>query len=300
MSTRDIEFRVGVVVLLGIILLAASLYWLQDYRLESRAQTVLVKFDDVGTLAIGDKVTIFGVRKGKVSDLHLADDGVVVEMLIARDVILTRDAQFVIKNLGVMGERFIAVKNGTDTVLLDVGDVIEGQYDTGLPEVMGLMGDMIVELRSLVHSFKKTIGSDSSLKKFDNTVKNLESVSSSLAEYMNRNQSRLDTTVTNFLEASRSMNHMLADNAERVDSVAVRFDRISINLEDFVQQLDTLSASARQFADNLNNSDGTLQLLIEDRRLYDDLRQTADNVDDLISDIRENPRKYINLKVELF
>ena len=43
-----------------------------------------------------------------------------------------------------------------------------------------------------------------------------------------------------------------------------------------------------------------MQLLMEDRRLYDDLRRTADNVDDLINDIRANPRKYINLKVELF
>jgi len=41
-------------------------------------------------------------------------------------------------------------------------------------------------------------------------------------------------------------------------------------------------------------------LLLEDRRLYDDLRHTADNIDDLIQDIRDNPRKYINLKVELF
>jgi hypothetical protein len=39
---------------------------------------------------------------------------------------------------------------------------------------------------------------------------------------------------------------------------------------------------------------------MEDRRLYDDLRKAADNLDDLVSDIRANPRKYINLKFELF
>jgi len=300
MSTRDVEFRVGVVVLLGIVLLAGSLYWLQDYQLERHAQRVMVRFDDVGTLAIGDKVTVSGVRKGKVSNLELARGGVVVELLMARDVLLTSDARFVIKNLGVMGERYIAVKNGTDSILLDLSLVIDGQYDTGLPEVMGLLGDMIVELRNLVRSFKNSIGSDSSLKKFDNTVRNLESVSSSLANYMKRHETHLDSTVTNFLDASRSLNRVLADNATKVDSVATRFDRMSINLEEFVHQLDTLSTSARQFADNLNNSEGTLQLLMEDRRLYDDLRKTADNVDDLINDIRANPRKYINLKVEIF
>ena len=68
----------------------------------------------------------------------------------------------------------------------------------------------------------------------------------------------------------------------------------------FVQQLDTLAQSARSFASTLEEGEGTLQLMMEDRRLYDDLRKTADNLDDLINDIRANPRKYINLKVELF
>ena len=159
---------------------------------------------------------------------------------------------------------------------------------------------MIVELRSLVGSFKKSVGSDSSLQKFNNTVTNLESVSASLADYMKRNESRLDKTADNFHQASKELNRMLSQNSHKVDSAAARVDRISIKLEDFVGQLDSLSTSFRGFAQSLENPDGTLQLLIEDRRLYDDLRRTADNIDDLVNDIRANPRKYINLKVELF
>ena len=79
-----------------------------------------------------------------------------------------------------------------------------------------------------------------------------------------------------------------------------RFDRASVNMEKFVMQLDTLAATARKFVDAVDQQEGTLQLLLEDRRLYDDLRRTTDNLDDLINDIRANPRKYINLKVELF
>jgi phospholipid/cholesterol/gamma-HCH transport system substrate-binding protein len=162
------------------------------------------------------------------------------------------------------------------------------------------MGEMIVELKMLVSSFKNTIGSDSSLTQFKSTVNNLESVSASLASYMKRNENRLDKTADNFYKASKELNRMLSQNSEKVDSAAVRFDRATVRLENFLVQLDSLSGSFRRFAGQLENPDGTLQLLVEDRRLYDDLRQTADNIDDLINDIRENPRKYINLKVELF
>lgn len=300
MANRDIEFRVGVVVFLGLIILAGSLYWLQGYRLERNAQQIRIRFPDVGTLAVGDRVTVSGVHRGKVRQMRLTDDGVEVMLLLHRDVKLRSDARFIIRNLGLMGERYIAIKPGSDSLPFDTSQVVDGHYDTGLPEVMGLMGEMITELHSLVASIKQTVGSDSSLARFNSTVANFERVSGSLADYLQHNESRLDQTADNFLKASRRLNAILDIDTDKLDSTLERFDRTSIGLERFTFQLDTLARAARTFADDLNQSDGTLRMLIEDRRLYDDLRQVADNMDDLIADIRANPRKYINLKVELF
>ncbi len=300
MATKNVEFRVGVIILIGIVILVVSLYWLQGYKLERNAQRVVVLFDDVGTLDVGDRVTVSGVPKGKVNNLHLTDLGVEVELLLFQDVVLKRDARIVIKNLGLMGERFIAIAPGKDSLILDISQPVRGLYDTGLPEVMGLMGEMITELRNLVVSFKQTVGSDSSLNKFSSTVDNLQQVSASLAGYVARNEARLDQTAENFLHASRELNQLLKANRSRIDSAVYRVDRVSVGLERIVGRLDTLSVSAREFADNLNNPDGTIQLLLEDRRLYDDLRRTADNIDDLVNDIRANPRKYINFTLEIF
>jgi len=298
-SQNNIEFRVGLTVLLGIVLVAASLYWLQGYKLEQNSQIILVRFPDVGTLAVGDKVTVSGVHKGKVNRLQLTSTGVLVELRIYQDVILNQDATFTIKNLGVMGERFVAVAPGKDTVRFDNLGVVDGRYDIGIPEVMGSLGEMITELRSLVSSFR-VMAADTTLSKFTRTASNIEQLTGSLASYVERNETRLDKTAENFLSASSRLNSMLKRNAELVDSSATRIDRVSARFDNFVMQLDSIAASARRFAEVLENEDGTLQLFLQDRRLYDDLRRTADNVDDLVTDIRDNPRKYINLKVELF
>lgn len=300
MATQNIEFRVGVIILMGIVILAGSLYWLQGYKLKMNSQLISVVFEDVGTLAVGDKVTVSGVRKGKVNELELTPNGVVVELQLSNDVHLNRDAAIVIKNMGLMGERFVAITPGRDSVAFDYAVTATGLYDTGLPEVMGLMGEMIQELRNLVVAFKSTVGSDSSLARFDRTVGNLESVSISLAGYLERNETKFDETATNLLRASSRFSELMTDNSERVDSTVIRFDRTSARVEKIVAALDTISIAAREFAERLNNPDGTVQLLFEDRRLYDDLRLTADNLDDLITDIRANPRKYINLTLELF
>ncbi|HOP06538.1 MAG TPA: MlaD family protein [candidate division Zixibacteria bacterium] len=300
MAAKNIEFRVGVIILIGIALIAVSLYWLQGYKLEQNAHRIMVRFDDVGTLSVGDKVTVSGVNKGKVNGLTLLQGGVEVELLVHRDVILRKDAVIVIKNLGLMGERFVAITPGRSEEPFDFDQIHEGQYDTGLPEVMGLMGEMIGELRELVGTFKKSVGDGSTLDKFHTTIDNLEQVSRSLATYMDRNEAKMNETAVNLRDASRKINQLLNDNGSRVDSTAIRFDRASQRIEMLVYQLDTLAMSAREFADGLNNPDGTMRLLMDDRRLYDDLRRTADNIDDLVTDIRANPRKYINLKLELF
>jgi phospholipid/cholesterol/gamma-HCH transport system substrate-binding protein len=302
MATKgnNVEFRVGVIVILGIGILLGSIYWLQGYKLERNAQRIHVMFRDVGSLAIGDRVSVSGVHKGKVNDLELTANGVNVEILLYKDVLLHRDARFVIKNLGVMGERFIAIDPGKSDVSFDTASVIAGQYDTGLPEVMGLLGEMIVDLRDMVGSFKATIASDSTLNRFNRTAANLEKISVAMAKFLETNQGKFDSTSQNFLDASRRFDRIIASNEWKADSIMTRVDRVSGRLEQFTNRLDTLSRSIKDFADILANNDGTLQMLVRDRSLYDDLKKTSKNLDDLITDIRANPRKYINLKVEIF
>ncbi|MBI5267252.1 MAG: MCE family protein [candidate division Zixibacteria bacterium] len=299
-SRNNIEFRVGIVVLICLILLGTSIYWLQGYKLERNSQIVKVRFDDAGALAVGDQVTVSGILKGKVQKLELADNGVTVELRIWKEVVLKKDATFTIKNMGVMGERFVAVWPGRDTALLDKGLLIEGRYDTGLPDVMGLLGEMITQLRDMVNSLKRTVASDSSLAKFNATISNFEAVSASLQRSVVRNESKFTQTAENFLTASRRFNELIQRNASLVDTSATRLDRSMDRIERFTCQLDTMSVSARKFAKMLEQEDGTLPLLMQDRRLYDDLRRTASSLDELVKDIREHPKKYINIKVELF
>lgn len=299
-SKSNVEFRVGVIILFCLVILLASLYWLQGYKLERNASRIMARFRDVGSLAVGDNVTVSGVHKGKVNRLTLTPDGVLVELLLYRDVVLKRDARITIRNLGLMGERYIAISPGVDSLGFDTSVVVNGQYDTGIPEVMGMMGEMVSELRSLVHSIKQTVGSDSSLNKFNNMVANLEDVSKSLSSYLERNQGKLDAMADNFLSASKDLNQMFTRNSDLVDSSVDRINRVTAQIETLASKLDTLSQSARRFADALDNENGTARLLLEDRRLYDDLRRTANNLDALVNDIRTNPRKYISLKVQIF
>jgi phospholipid/cholesterol/gamma-HCH transport system substrate-binding protein len=300
MDSKNIEFRVGIFVIFAVIIFVLAIVWIQGYRLRQDTFKLHVIFDEVGSLAEGDPVMVAGIRKGKVSDLKLVKGGVEVTLIIGNDVKLKTDAAVTVKNIGLMGERFIAISQGKSDQPLDITKPIRGSYDTGIPEVMGMMGEMVTELRNLVFALKKSVASDSNLNKLSETIGNFEKLSASLSEYVSSNKENLDEAADNFLAASKSLNKLISVNANKVDTTIQRVDDISVRLQTVITDLEHISKTAREFADNLNQGDGTLQMMVDDRRLYDDLRKTADNLDDLIKDIRENPKKYIQLKVELF
>lgn len=300
MATNNIELRVGLVIIFGLAIFIGAIIWIQGYRFGKYNYEVTAVFDEVGNLSKGDPVNVSGIRKGKIKELNLVDEGVIVTFILSSDVQLKRDATATIKNIGLMGERFLAVTQGRAAESFDLSVPLRGRYDIGIPEVMGRMGEMITELRNLVHSLKGSIASEENLDKFTTTIANFEKLSYSLADYMERNRSSLDKTAQNFLKASSDMRMIARDNAVRIDTIMNHVDGATRRLDTIITNLEYVATAAREFAQNLNEGDGTLQLLVDDRRLYDDLRKTADNIDDLINDIRANPRKYINFTVELF
>ncbi len=300
MDSKNIEFRVGLFVIFAVIIFVLAIVWIQGYRLRQDTYTLHVVFDEVGSLSEGDPVMVAGIRKGKVTNLQLVKGGVEATIILGNDVKLKKDATITVKNIGLMGERFIAIRQGKSDQPLDITKPFHGTYDTGIPEVMGMMGEMVTELRNLVFALKKSVASDANLNKLSETIGNFEKLSASLADYVDKNKENFDQAAENFLAASKSLNKLITANANKIDTTIQRVDDISSRLQTVIADLEHVSKTAREFADNLNQGDGTIQMLVDDRRLYDDLRKTADNLDDLIKDIRENPKKYIQLKVELF
>jgi phospholipid/cholesterol/gamma-HCH transport system substrate-binding protein len=300
MASRNVEFRVGILIITALVIFVGTIIWIQGYRFGQVNYRVRVIFNEVGSLEKGDPLMVSGIRMGKVADLDLVEGGVEVLLTLGNEVILKKDAKFTVKNIGLMGERFVAVDPGKSDSLLDLSTPVEGSYDTGIPEVMGMMGEMIAELRSLVFALKNSVASDENLDKLTATITNFEDLSQSLSDYVSRNRNKFDEAAKNFVDASAGLKNLVSRNTGKVDTTLQRLDDISQKMELVIADLEHVARTARDFADNLNEGDGTIQMLVDDRRLYDDLRKTADNLDDLIKDIKENPSKYIQLKVELF
>lgn len=300
MAAKHIELKVGLLVLVGAAILVFAVWLAKGYRYGQEFYRVSVIFPEVGALAPGDPVTVSGVTKGKIRDLDLHERGVLVTLDLSGDVILKEDAVFAVKNIGLMGERFIAVKAGTSDVKLDLSRPATGSFDAGIPEVMGMMGDVIQQLHELVRKLDETVVSPATLDKFSRTVTSLQSLSARLDSSSQSSVPKINGAIDDFARLSEALRQGLDRNLVYVDTAVRNFDAASRRLVQLVADMEEASTKLKSFATDLDQSEGSLRLLMEDRRLYDDVRRTAQNLDSLVTDIRQDPKKYINFTVEIF
>ncbi len=300
MSKGRSEFKVGLVVFLAIVMSFSGIIWIKGYKFSQQFNTVKISFPDVGALRTGDPLAVSGVSMGKVKAIDLVSGKVVVTCSIDETVFLGEDATFTVKNVGLMGERFVAVFAGTLSVPLDTSIVHDGRYDTGIPEVMGMMGDMVSEVRELVHLIGSTVASPGTLNDFQETVSQLHDLSVSLNGLVDESKEDYIRSLRAIERASTSIDELVQSSGPTADSAIKSFASASAKLDMLTDDLDTLSSSLQTFIDKLNSEEGSLGLLASDQTLYQDVKKAVREVDKLVTDIRANPKKYLKMEFRLF
>lgn len=300
MDGSKAELKVGITVLLAVVVFVGSLLWIKGIQFGREYHEFTVWFPNVGSLEIGDPVSVSGVRSGKVKSITLSKGGVEVGLQLANDVVVRADAVVSLKNVGLMGERFIDIETGISDALWPADSIPRGIYETGIPEVMGAMGRVTMEMRELVQAIRATIGSDESLKRLVTVSENLERLSEQSASMVEKNRHGIGQALDDLRVAARDLRETMAANKGTVTSAANRFDSAAVKLNVFADKLDSLSGDVRRVVDNISTGDGSLARLINDDQLVRRWEATATEIDELVADIRANPKKYLHVNVRLF
>ena len=298
MRDRSVELRVGVAVVLALIILIWGIIWVKEYKFRQERYTLSILFPNVGALDVGDPVAVLGVKKGEVEEIKLHLGDVLVKLNLTRDVELKEDAEFKVMNIGLMGERFIAILPGHSEKSLDLSEFPRGSYDTGIPEVMGMMGQMITEIRTLTGYLKGALGTEWSENKIKQTIRNANQLSSDLASLLKENKPKIEKSIDDLSYASSSLRDMVDQNKSKLETTLDNLDHASNDFQKITSTLEDLSTSLKNLSQKIEKGEGTLGQLINDKSLYQDLKKTTRSIDELIEDIKKNPKRYF--KFELF
>jgi phospholipid/cholesterol/gamma-HCH transport system substrate-binding protein len=239
---------------------------------------VRVAFEDAGGLRVGDPVTVSGIDKGKVKAVALrrGKPGIVAVMQVDNDVELKRDAQFWLLDASLMGDKRIAVYAGAAAQPLSPADTIEGLRAAGLMETAVKLGNLGDEAGKLVQRLNKDIATPENTKNIGIAIKNLTSATAQLNAIATENRAALKNIV-------RTTDHLITPNEAKLDSTIQNMARASANLDDIARKI--------------NTGQGTAGQLVNNKELYDELAKTNKQLQDLIADVKANPKKYLTVKV---
>jgi len=289
---RDLstEVKVGAVVVLAIVILIYGVIWIKEYRFNVENYTYTAGFPQVGTLEVGDPVAVLGVDKGEVSKIGLSGNTVRVTMSLTTDVKLKADARMTVMNVGLMGERFVAIWPGESEQALDLSLPIMGKYDTGIPEVMGMMGEAIEDIRQLVYQLEGTVGEKGKAEEIRQIVVALNEITANTDAFIKANQQTMTTAVEDISQAAGKMRQFVDTNSADMEKSISNFAEASVKLNEISVRLDDIS---RQ----VSEGEGTLGKTLADDSLYYDLRSAITNLDSLVTDFKKNPKKYVHLSI---
>lgn len=295
--SRSREIQVGATVLVALGMTLWGVTWLKELSLAKKVRVWHVTFPQTGGLSSSDEVQVNGLRKGNVSNVALVRDHVVVDLALASDIELTSECRVSIRNIGLMGEKVIAVDLSTNGVAYTPRDTIAGLYEKGITEVMATMGttiDAVTELAVQLKNIANTMQGNGSL---DRTLANFRNTSEELKLAVSENRAMLKETMTNLNAASRTARSLTTDREGQFKRTLDSFERSAVGMERLTTRLDSLRSVLQTVSSRVERGDGTLGKLVNDPKLYDDTKETVAQLKALIEDIKKNPKKYINLKV---
>ena len=297
MRNLSVELKVGSIVILAGLILFFGIVWVKDYKFNVNRYEYSVLFPNIGTLEVGDPVSVLGVKKGEVKRISLSGNDVLVTFNLTDDVDLRGDAKFTVMNIGLMGERFINIIPGVSSESLDLSNPVHGFYDTGIPEVMGMMGAAIDEVRHLVAILEGTVGTPAATTSIRNIIANMERISSDLRMLTEENKEKMAQTVEDLSVSSARMRSFVDRNEQKLQGTLDNINEASGNFAVISGRMDSLSMSVQNLISEMEAGRGTLGKALKEDSLYQSLLKTAVDLDSLLTDFKANPKKYVHFSI---
>ena len=298
-------FSVGLVVLLAVVVLVFGIFFLNEKDPRETFNTFHLKFTQVSTLVLDDPVKINGVKLGKVENIELSGHRVVVTIRLRTDVRIPKDSEIRVQNIGIMGERQIGIILGDEEKYFAPGDTIDGQFDAGIAEALGLAGEVCDSTKVLLESVKAALNGTISNPEFQDRFKTLldkaENLEDRLMCLVQNTDPQLKRTLAGLNEATGKVNQLVDGVKQPVDNLFASTDKVIGNANNLIGELEGVTKHLDELVGQVQaktqSKDNTVGLLLNDKTLHDDLVKTVHSADSLFRIILQDG---LDINVDFF
>ena len=288
------ENKIGIYAVVILLAAWAGIRFLSGVDVFGRSCTYYAHYDQVEGLQDAAPVVVNGVKVGQVTDvkLNFEKGGADVTLSISSDINIPVDSRAAMFSAGLMGGKSIAIKLGEKEEYLESGDEIETEVVLDMfATLANELGDIKVRVAALIDNLNQTVSGVDSL--IDNNSRDLTATITNLNAIMAElKQSNIIGNIDGFCAT-------LNQNGEKLDSIISNINSVTTDLNDkqVIEKLNKAIAEVDTLLAKVNSGNGTVGNLVTDEKLYKELAQASANLSALLADLKENPKRYVNVTV---
>ncbi|MBW7870405.1 MAG: MCE family protein [Flavobacteriia bacterium] len=303
------EAKAGFVVIVTMIAFYTLFNFLKGKNLFSSGNTYYVVYSDVSGLAPSKPVTVNGLRVGRVDNIEIVDDArpiyFVATIKLERKIDFSKNTIAQIWEPGLMSGAEVrllldykgnSAKSG-DTLRGELKHSMLDEFSTKLEPTQKKLDSLMMNLNTTIgdahklvddenrENFKQVLKNlDATLVSFNQTSKSLTQTSDSAGKLIEENREQLTKT----LSVAQTTVEKFGQTADKLNN---------LELEKIIANFEQVSAKLNQTLDEINSGKGTMGALLKDRELYDNLLKTTNSLDELLSDMKKHPDRYIQFSI---
>lgn len=240
------EVAVGAFVVIGLTLLALLMFFISGVYLFRAGYTVNVVYDYVDILDKGAPIRMAGVRVGEVQEINLFFDPnlkrtrVNVKLFIEQTANIRENYKFEIRGTHVLSEPHIEISPVPgDAAPMKEGAVVEGEKLEAIEELIKRAQRISLNLDEMVSGLRDAFKDDPNSQSMKDLVRNLSTLSASLAKLSEASEGDLQQTFANIRVSSDSMKKILSDMEQGKGTVGALMvnDEIYKDMRDLVSDV---------------------------------------------------------------
>lgn len=279
-----------------------SYNYLKGINLFEKTRTFKIVYTKVDGLSPSNPVTLNGYKIGKVQKINFNPNDtkeLIVDVIIENDVKFSKTSKAELYETGLIGGKAIAIIPDYDNnVIANSGDYLIGVVKPGLTDLVNqIMPQIQLQLETVMKKAEIVLSNVNSL--FDEKTK--ESLKSSIDEF---------GSLTNSLsETSANINDFIKDNSPNLTTTIDNLNETSLTIKDIsnsisevdlnliLTNLDSTISNLNKITTKLNQGEGTAGKLLYDDGLFKNLDDATKNLEELIEDIKLNPKRYVHFSI---
>jgi phospholipid/cholesterol/gamma-HCH transport system substrate-binding protein len=309
------EIRVAILGIAALVALVFGYNYLKGRGSFGSNRTFYAIYDNAAGLTEGSFVQINGVTIGTVRKISLVGKVLVEFNVTDKNIKVPIDSKVAVLSDGLIAAKILGLVQGTSPSMMKENDTLQTYTNIGMLDKLSENAEPM--LKNIDGTVTKA---STALTTIDNTVNNINSlIDAQTKANLQQSIAGLNKSVNDFNQISSTLSaqrQKIASTMASLDAFAANLNKnnaainntmtnvqtttkklADVDMNGTVGQLKNTLASLDGTISKLNSNQGTLGMLVNDKKLYTDLQGSLHSLDALLADLKARPGRYISFSV---